>query len=169
MKSLMLSIAVAVLTAPLAQAQQITVAQDKVGAQSPAGQMGIFPAEEVKWTDGPASLPAGSKVAVLEGDPTKDGLFTMRLWFPDGFKVAPHWHSKVEHVTVISGTLNLGMGEKFDQAATREMPAGTFGFWAAGMKHFGWAKGDTVLQLHGVGPWTITYVNPSDDPRKMKK
>jgi quercetin dioxygenase-like cupin family protein len=93
----------------------------------------------------------------------------MRLWLPDGFKVAPHWHPKVEHVTVISGTFNLGVGEKFDQAGAREMPAGTFGFWPAGMRHFAWAKGDTVIQLHGNGPWTITYVNPSDDPRNVKK
>jgi hypothetical protein len=70
---------------------------------------------------------------------------------------------------VISGTFNLGMGDKFDQANTRAMLAGTFGFLAAGMKHFVWVKGDTVVQLHGIGPWTITYVNPSDDPRNVKK
>jgi len=169
MKSLMLLIALAVLIAPLAQAQQLTEADKKVTAQSVAGEMGIFPAAQAQWTNGPASLPAGAKLAVLEGDPAKEGFFTMRLWLPDGFKVSPHWHPKVEHVTVISGTFNLGMGEKFDQAGAREMPAGTFGFWPAGMRHFAWAKGDTVIQLHGIGPWTITYVNPSDDPRNMKK
>jgi len=71
------------------------------------------------------SLPAGAKVAVLEGDPSKEGFFTMRLLLPDGFKIQPHWHPKVEHVTVISGTFNVGMGEKFDQTATKAMPAGT--------------------------------------------
>jgi hypothetical protein len=60
------------------------------------------------------------------------------------------------------------MGDKFDQAATQAMPAGTFGFWPAGMKHFAWAKGETVLQLHGIGPWKIEYVNPADDPRNPK-
>jgi hypothetical protein len=81
----------------------------------------------------------------------------------------PHVHPKIERATIISGVLNIGMGEKFNAKATREMPAGTFGFWAAGMKHFAWAKGETVLQLHGIGPWEIKYVNPADDPRNAKK
>jgi hypothetical protein len=142
-----------------------------VFGQTPSGdhmkdKMGLFPPGEVQWKDGPASLQKGTKMAILEGDPTKPGQFTMRLWFPDGFVVSPHWHSQIEHVTVISGVLNFGMGDKFDRAATREMTAGTFGFWPIGMKHFAWMKGDTVLQLHGMGPWTVTYVNPADDPRK---
>ena len=136
--------------------------------EGPKAEMVLYPAADVQWKAGPPSLPAGAKFAVLEGDPTKEGAFTMRLWLPDGFKVPPHWHTKVEHVTVISGTFNIGMGEKFDQAATRPMAAGTFGFWPPEMRHFAWAKGETVLQLHGTGPWTITYVNPSDDPRKPK-
>jgi quercetin dioxygenase-like cupin family protein len=123
---------------------------------------------EIKWQQGPASLPPGAKLALLEGDPTKDGPFTMRLLLPDGYKIPPHTHPKVEHVTVIAGTFNLGMGEKFDQNAGREMPAGTFGSWPAGMKHFAWTKGETIIQLHGIGPWTINYVNPADDPRQKK-
>ncbi len=94
---------------------------------SKKAEMSLYPAAEIQWSDGPASLPARAKVAVLEGDPTKEGFFTMRLWLPDGFKIPPHWHPKVEHVTVISGTFNIGMGEKLDQTATKEMPAGTFG------------------------------------------
>jgi hypothetical protein len=131
-------------------------------------EMSLYPSAEIQWKDGPASLPAGAKFAVLEGDPSREGFFTMRLWLPDGFKIPPHWHPKVERVTVISGTFNLGMGEKFDQTATRAMLTGTFGFWPSEMRHFAWAKGETVLQLHGTGPWMITYVNPSDDPRKPK-
>lgn len=141
-------------------------AQKHEMADAPA--MSLHPTAEIKWKDGPASLAAGAKVAVLGGDPSKEGFFTMRLLLPDGFRVQPHWHPKVEHVTVISGTFNVGMGDKFDQTATREMPAGTFGFWPAEMKHFAWAKGETVLQLHGTGPWVITYLNPADDPRKPK-
>lgn len=131
--------------------------------------MGIHASAEIKWKDGPGSLPPGAKFAVLEGDPAKDGPFVMRLWLPDGMKIQPHWHPKVERITVISGIFNLGMGEKFDQSATRAMPAGSYGFWAADMRHFVWAKGDTVLQLHGIGPWSITYVNPTDDPRTASK
>jgi hypothetical protein len=74
--------------------------------------MSLYPTAEIQWKDGPVSLPAGAKVAVLEGDPSKEGFFTMRLLLPDGFKIQPHWHPKVEHVTVISGTFNVGMGEK---------------------------------------------------------
>jgi hypothetical protein len=146
----------------VSQVAQATQTHDMTAIQ-------LYPTAEIKWRDGPGSLPAGAKFAVLEGDPSKEGFFTMRLWLPDGFKIPPHWHPKVEHVTVISGTFNLGMGDRFDQTATRAMPAGTFGFWPADMKHFAWAKGETVLQLHGTGPWMITYVNPSDDPRKPKQ
>jgi len=128
----------------------------------------IHQATQLNWQQGPASLPPGAKLAVLEGDPAKDGPFTMRLMMPDGYRIPPHTHPKVEHVTVITGTFNLGMGEKFDQTAGRELPAGTFGFWPAGMKHFAWAKGETIIQLHGIGPWTINYLNAADDPRQKK-
>jgi hypothetical protein len=120
----------------------------------------------LKWQDGPASIPAGAKLAILEGDPEKDGPFVMRLKLPDGYRIPPHIHPKPERVTVISGTFNIGMGDKFDASKGEPMPAGTFGTWPAGMKHFVWAKGETVIQLHGVGPWTIQYVDPKDDPRK---
>ena len=170
MKRLLLLVALTIGTAPLAAAQGTAhPAGDGKQMAPAAGETGFYPPAEVKWKDGPGSLPAGAKFAVLEGDPAKEGPFVMRLWFPDGFRVQPHWHPKVERVTIISGTLNLGMGEKFDQSATRELTAGTFGFWPAGMRHFAWAKGETVLQLHGTGPWVINYVNPADDPRSARK
>jgi hypothetical protein len=134
----------------------------------PAGDMGLYPAADIQWVDGPPSLQKGARMVVLEGDPTKEGMFTMRLRFPDGFDVKPHWHTQIEHVTVISGTLHFGMGGKFDRANTRAMPVGSFGFWPIGMQHFAYTEGETVLQLHGKGPWTITYVNPADDPRGQK-
>ena len=130
---------------------------------------GLYLPENIKWQPGPSSLLPGTKMAILEGDPSKEGLFTMRLWLPDEFVVAPHWHTQIEHVTVIAGILNFGMGEMFDRAATKPMTAGSFGFWPPGMRHFAWTKGETVLQLHGRGPWTVTYVNPSDDPRSRKQ
>src|SRR2546422_7381244 len=127
--------------------------------------MALFPATEIEWKDGPPSLPKGAKMVVLEGDPTQPGMFTMRLRFPDGFQVFPHWHTQTEHVTIVAGTLHLGMGERFDRASTRTLVTGSFGYWPAGTKHFAWAEGETILQLHGQGPWTITYVNATDDPR----
>ena len=152
----------------------VSAAAGQGGVAAVGGQMhdkmgGLFLPADVKWEPGPASLQKGARMAIREGDPAKEGPFTMRLWFPDGFVVAPHWHTQVEHVTVLSGVLNFGMGEKFDRGATREMTAGSFGYWPVGMRHFAWAKGETVLQLHGRGPWTVTYVNPADDPRPQKK
>src|SRR5687768_13970802 len=94
---------------------------------------GFFQTADIKWVDGPASLPKGAKVALLEGNPTQEGPFTMRLQLPDGFKIPPHWHPAIEHVTVISGTFNLGMGEKCDTSGGRALPAGSFAFMAPGM------------------------------------
>lgn len=156
------------LLAPLSIASlALAWAQGHQEGTTPAAEAIHTPAQ-IKWVNGPASLPAGSQVAVLEGDPAKEGFFTMRIRLPDAYKIPPHTHPKIEHVTVISGTFNFGMGDKFDQSATKEMPAGTFGFWPAGMKHFAWAKGETVVQLHGIGPWSIEYLDPADDPRKAK-
>jgi hypothetical protein len=134
-----------------------------------ATDLAVYTAKEMSWTDAPPVLPRGAKVAVLEGDPSKEGPFVMRLKMPDGYKIAPHTHPKPERVTVISGTFHVGMGERFDPDKGREMPAGAFGTWPAGMKHYVWTKGETVIQLHGVGPWSLTYVNPEDDPRGPKK
>jgi hypothetical protein len=123
----------------------------------------------LKWQDGPPSLPPGAKFAVLEGDPAKPGPFVFRVKVPDGYRIPPHTHPKPERVTVISGTFNLGMGDKFDATKGESLPAGTYGTWPAGMKHYVWVKGETVVQFHGDGPWVIEYVNPSDDPRAKKK
>lgn len=122
--------------------------------------------ENVKWMDGPPSLPAGAKFAVIEGDPKAAGLFTMRLWVPAGFKIPAHWHPADEHVTVISGTFLMGLGDKFDSEKLQPLPVGSFAVMLTGTKHFAMAKEETIIQLHGVGPWGINYVNPADDPRK---
>lgn len=123
---------------------------------------------KLEWEDGPASLPKGAKIAVLEGDPTKEGPFVFRVKAPGGYRIPAHTHPKMERVTVISGTFNIGMGEKFDKEATQAMPAGSYGFWEPNMPHFVWIEGETVAQFHGIGPWTINYVNPADDPRNQK-
>ena len=115
------------------------------------------------------SLRPGAKMMLLEGDPTKEGPFVVRFLFPDGYHVAPHTHPKTERVTVISGVLHLATGEALDRNSAKGLPAGSFGFWPAGMKHTAWSEGETIIQLHGVGPWQINYVNPADDPRNAKK
>jgi hypothetical protein len=143
----------------------------RVAGQPPAetAHSALYAPETIEWKAGPPSLPAGAKMAVLEGDPTKDGPFVMRLQTPADYHIPPHTHPKTERVTVISGTMFLAMGENLDRSAAKTLPAGTYGFWPAGMKHTAWFDGGTVIQIHGVGPWQINYVNPADDPRSAKK
>ncbi|MGH7570210.1 MAG: cupin domain-containing protein [Gemmatimonadales bacterium] len=119
----------------------------------------------VTWGPAPAILPAGAKLAVLEGDPSKPGFFTMRLSLPAGYTIPPHFHPVEEHVTVLQGTFLVGMGDRLDPAKFTELPAGTFGMIPPGMRHFARAQGAVIIQLHGIGPWSLTYVNPADDPR----
>jgi quercetin dioxygenase-like cupin family protein len=127
----------------------------------------ILSANDVKWGPGPPSLPPGAQLAVVEGDPSKaGGTYTLRAKLPDGYRVPPHWHPVTENVTVLEGTFYIGMGDKFDQSAGRELTAGSFASMPKGVRHFAWAKGETVIQVHGVGPFDINYVNPTDDPRK---
>ena len=133
-----------------------------------AATHGVFLPDAIQWNDVPNALPAGAQLAVLEGNPFAPGLYTMRLKMPAGYRIPPHSHKKFEHVTVISGTFNLGMGNTFDPSKASAMPAGTFGFLAPNMNHFAFASEPTVIQLHGDGPWGIYYVNAADDPRNGK-
>jgi quercetin dioxygenase-like cupin family protein len=114
------------------------------------------------------SLPPGAQIAVLEGDPSQEGFFTMRIRMPDGYRVPPHWHPKQERVTVLSGILYLGRGGTFDTKKAKALEPGTYSSMPPGMTHFAWMTGETVLQLGTLGPWSITYVNPDDDPRKKR-
>jgi quercetin dioxygenase-like cupin family protein len=125
--------------------------------------------DAIKWAPAPPSLPAGAKLAVLEGDPAKAGAFTMRLSMPAGYRIPPHFHPVTEHVTVIEGTFYVGMGDTFDASRATALPVGTFAALDPGVRHFAFTKGTTTIQLHGVGPWSLTYVNPADDPRTKTK
>ena len=113
--------------------------------ETQSSEMRFYPPRSIEWKPGPAAIPAGAKMAVLEGDPTKEDPFVVRFQFPDGYHIAPHTHPKTERVTVISGNLYLAPGE-----------------------HAAWSEGETVIQLHWIGPWQINYVNPADDPRNAK-
>ena len=137
--------------------------------ETQSSEMHLYPPTSIEWKPGPAAIPAGAKMAVLEGDPTKEGTFVVRFQFPAGYHIAAHTHPKTERVTVISGALYLATGESLDRNSAKALPAGSFGYWPAGMKHAAWSEGETVIQLHGVGPWQINYVNPADDPRNAKK
>lgn len=123
-------------------------------------------AADVKWMDAPPSLPAGAKLAVISGNPGLPEPFTIRLQMPDGYKIAPHTHPTDEHVTVMSGTLRAAMGSTWDDKALGDFPAGSYANMATGMAHYVIAKGATVVQVHGIGPFVVNYVNPADDPSK---
>ena len=125
-----------------------------------------FTPETIQWGAAPPSMLPGAKMAILEGDPAKDGFFTMRLKLPDGYRVMPHWHPNIERLTVIQGIVHLGTGDRFDDRATRALRAGTYSSMPPRMTHFAWMEGETILQLSSVGPWEIVYVNPADDPRR---
>jgi quercetin dioxygenase-like cupin family protein len=140
-----------------------TAQETKPAAATPAHTL-LAPAD-VQFGPGPAALPKGSELAVISGDPTKAGPFTIRARFGPGYKVPPHWHPTDEHVTVISGSLSFGMGDTFDTKAMKELPAGGFAAMPAGMRHYVWSRDGATIQVHGTGPFAVTYVNPADDPR----
>jgi quercetin dioxygenase-like cupin family protein len=128
----------------------------------------VSPAD-INWVDAPPAFPKGAKVAVVQGDPSKEGAFTLRAKFPAEYKVAPHFHPDVETVTVLSGTFYVSMGDTFDASKAKSLGAGGFAALPKKSPHFAFTKEETVIQVNAHGPWTLTYVNPSDDPRNNKK
>lgn len=124
--------------------------------------------DNLKWQDGPASLPKGAKMAVLEGDLTKEGPFTVRLMVPANYKVPPHWHPAVEHVTVLKGVIYMGSGDKMDMNSATKITEGGLAVMPIKYVHYAFTKEEATIQLHGMGPWGINYVNPKDDPRSAK-
>jgi hypothetical protein len=130
----------------------------------------MVPPDKIKWGPAPPALPKGAQMAVLAGEPSKKGMpFVIRAKLPDGYKVAPHFHPGTENVTVLKGTFLIGRGDKFDLDKMEAMPAGSFMLMPKDMRHFAMAKGETLIQVHGIGPFDITYVNPTDDPRNKDK
>ena len=136
---------------------------------SAATEHQIMAPSDLKWGEMPPGLPAGAKMAVLSGDPTKAGPFTVRMQASAGYKIFPHTHPTPERLTVISGTFRLGMGDKFDEAATQEMGPGSYITLPPGMTHFVALTSESIVQIDSEGPFQIKYVNPADDPRNTKK
>jgi hypothetical protein len=126
----------------------------------------ILTPDDIKWGDAPASLPPGAKAAVLDGDPKKEGFFCMRLKVPAGYKLAPHWHDGTERVTVLSGKFHVGLGDTFDESKMKALGAGGYTSLPPKTHHYAMTSEESVIQLTTIGPWTLTYLNPADDPRK---
>ena len=142
----------------------VTLTPAPGNAQAHGDHLMVAPAD-LKWADVP-SLPPGAKLAVIEGPMNEMKPFTMRLRLPANYQIPAHSHTAIEHVTVLSGTFNMGIGDKLDTKATRALGPGSVAIMQPGTRHFAWTKEEAVIQVHGVGPWTVTYVNPADDPRK---
>jgi hypothetical protein len=120
--------------------------------------------ESIVWKDGPPSLPAGSKIAVLEGNPKEEGIFTMRVRVPAGAALAPHWHPRDERVTILSGAVELGFGTTADRTNVTRFGAGSFYVNPPRTMHYLFFPEETVMQMTGVGPWEIhaTDVSPRE-------
>jgi len=136
------------------------------GAQTPKSAHVLTAPASITWGAAPPVFEKGAMFAVMSGDPGKAGPFTVRLKLPAGFKIAPHWHPTDENVTVISGSLGLGMGDTLDPKAVKVLPAGGYAVMPAEMHHYAIAQAPTVVQVHGTGPFALNYVNPADDPTK---
>ena len=133
-------------------------------AQEPQGHHTVVSAEGIPWK----TLRPGAEIAVVSGDPGKDGSpFVLRFRYSGRARIPPHWHPTDEHLTILSGTFRLGMGKSGDEGATTRLGAGAYAFVAAKMPHYAWTDGDTVIQVHGTGPFVINYVNPADDPNAV--
>ncbi|HLW23695.1 MAG TPA: cupin domain-containing protein [Steroidobacteraceae bacterium] len=125
-------------------------------------------AADIKWGPAPPVLPAGAQAAVMAGDPATTGFVSVRLKMPAGYRIPAHSHPTDEHVTVISGTFAIGMGDKLDKKQSKTLKAGGYAVAPANMHHFAWTKTGAVVQVDMIGPFAITYVNPADDPTKKK-
>jgi mannose-6-phosphate isomerase-like protein (cupin superfamily) len=138
-------------------------------AAQPSPAQNAFTPDQVKYGPAPPFLPPGAQLAVLEGDPmASSGDFTIRLKMPDGYKIAPHTHPSRENVTVLSGTLKVGMGDQFDTGKMMSFGAGSFAYLDPTMHHYAAALGETVIQIHGMSPVQVNYINPADDPSGKK-
>ena len=139
------------------------------GATAVAQQMPMpMNAGDLNWGPAPNVLPRGAQIAVVSGDPSKDALYVVRLKLPANYELPAHNHPTSEYVTVISGDFHIGMGDKLDRQKGLALQAGGFAEASAKMNHYAWTSSETVVQIHGQGPFAITYVNPADDPSKKQ-
>jgi hypothetical protein len=122
---------------------------------------------DLEWSDVP-SLPHGAKIAVIEGPMSQPVPFTVRLKFPAHYRIPPHWHPAIERVTVLSGTLYMGTGERLEVQNSMALVPGSIMLVPPKSSHYAWTKEEVEVQLHGTGPWGVTYVDPADDPRNAK-
>ena len=146
----------------------VVISAVAVAADAKSQHVIVFP-KQIKWGPPPPVFAQNAQFTVLAGDPSQPGLYAVRLRLPAGYKIMPHWHPTDEHVTVLTGEFGIGMGEKWDKAAIKTLPQGGYVLLPAEMRHFAGAMTDTTIQVDGMGPFQLTYVNPADDPSKKQK
>lgn len=122
--------------------------------------------DALKWTS-PAAYARGAWMAVIKGDPSKEGMYVIRLKVPKGFTIAAHTRPNDENVTVLSGTFDIAVGDNYDEVKGETVSAGGYSYVAGGLPHYAFFPEETVIQLHGIGPQSVLYLNPADDPRKQ--
>ncbi len=166
MKRIWIPGAVAVIAA-MASIGTVRAAQDAPAKKKPEGAIMINTAD-MKWMTAPPMFPAGAQMAVIQGDPN-GATYTVRLKAGDGYRIPAHWHPKTENVTVISGTFHVGLGDKLDESKGTTIAPGGFASMPAHVHHYAWFSGPTEVQVHGIGPFAITYVDPATDPRHAGK
>ena len=126
-------------------------------------------AAKLTWGPAPPFLPAGAEFALVSGDPAKSGPYEIELSMPKGYTIPPHFHPTDETVTVKSGHFHYGMGDKIDHKSMKVLNKGQSATMPANGHHYARAEGKTVVAVSGNGPFAITYVNPTDDPRNKGK
>lgn len=122
----------------------------------------MFTPSNIKWIDAPTIMPAGVKTAILIGNSDKKGEFVIRRHFPANYELPAHKTNATEYLTVISGTLQLGVGDKLNKQASRALPAGSFVVLPKGMHVYAWTKEATVIQISGHGPMHIKFLNKQE-------
>jgi len=156
-------------TLPMAAGFTIAMCMAGGAAFAADSSMALYPnPTALKWSPAPAAFPKGAQITVLSGDPNNTGPFVIRLKLPANYAVPAHQHPTTENVTVLSGTLYAGMGDKLDRSASKPLAAGGFAGLPAQMNHFAWTKAPTTIQVEAEGPVAMTYVNPADDPSKAR-
>jgi quercetin dioxygenase-like cupin family protein len=169
-----------VLLVGVALAASVCLAQQapkKAAAPAAKPKVTAVAPDDLKWGPPPAGAMKGTpsvdpggdlQTAVVYGDPSKPGYYVLRGKCADGYKIAPHWHPTTENVTILRGSVALGMGKTFDESKLKALPAGGFASVPPHMAHFAQCKGDTIFQVDGSGPFVLNFISATPAPAKTK-
>ena len=147
----------------------IAHAQAKTPAKTENKAMKKDDGPKLKWGPAPAVFEKGAKLAVVSGDPMAAGQYVVQLSMPSNYKIKPHYHPTDEHIKVMKGQFMIGMGDKMDMKAMKSLKVGDTATAPATVHHYASTKTATIVEVSGMGPFQLTYVNPADMPKQMEK